>query len=919
MVEIQPPDTAGSGVRAPAGGGDGQNARDGIVHCCSTSWFGCAPRRTICVAACLWVALGMKSGVRAQAPGGGGGRLERLEVLQDRWPRAFFFRIAESLAANPRYPYEEWDAQMSRLSGIMGKVLDEEIPRRSKRNIAAFTQFKQRHPEQAVLLHYNGNARDPRNAVGKFFAGHWVYYVGCRITRDLPAENGVSEMRVADPTRFRTAIGRYGRDNEDIGLCLLDDQGRPDWTRSEQVQLLGVDVERRVLRVRRGCYGTKPRAFPAGRSWAAAHVSEGPWGGRSHLLWLYNYATHSPRDSRGRTCADVLVADLAAEFADSGRLGAFDGLEFDVLAFRRWPADPGVRRGVDTDGDGKSDQGLDSNGRNVYGIGVVRFLQRLRKRLGPDRLILADGNSDAAQRGFGILNGIESEGWPTLRDMEIADWSGGLNRHFFWRTTAFSPEFNYVNHKFIEVLGLGRQRFPRVPFSRHRLVFAAALFTDSAICYSVPPPRPAGAAKRAPYPVWDELWKGRDHEKGWLGRPTGPPRRLAVEAPDMLNGLGEAPGRALLRQLRPAAGTTVEIADRSVVITAGPDGTAPLRVHLRAVPCRGPDLTVRVTTVAAPMQGYPATIARAGWCGISAPSWVLTRAGGGPPRTGMRLRGESADRPLDPSRGAVVKYRAAWTVGARALPAYFCHPPWRGGTTGLTFWERDVVVPENGVLRFAIGMGKLSPARSDGVLFRVLLRPAGAAGGDDGAWRTLFEKNYNAFVWEDQQVSLKHWAGQRVALRFVSDAGPADNSTTDHSAWGDVRVVADGPEPPRTKPVRFMTFAGTEPFTSWFTFRQVRTPSVDLVFEFEGRGPVSIRRIAVFAAPDVIVRAYEHGAVLANPSLHPVDLNLARLFPGRRFRRLLGSPEQDPGTNNGERVGGSITLGARDALFLCSE
>jgi len=888
------------------------------VRYCSVR-FGWLVRRTVGAVICLWCAgFGTAYSLRAQVPQKDTGRLGRLEILQDRWPRAFFFRVAEGLAANPRLPFEAWDAQMSRLSGIMGKVLDEEIPGRSKRNITAFTRFKQRHPKQVVLLHYNGNARDPRNAVGKFSAGHWIYYAGCRLTRDLPAEDGVSEMHVEDPTRFRTAVGRYGRDNEDVGLCLLDDRGRPDWTRSEQVQLLAVDVKRRVLKVRRGCYGTTPRAFPAGKSWAAAHVSEGPWGGRSHLLWFYNYSTHCPRDSQGRTSADILLADLAAEFANGGRLGAFDGLEFDVLAFRRWPANPGTRRGVDTDGDGKSDQGLDRNGRNVYGIGVVRFLRRLRNRLGPDRLILADGNSDAAQRGFGLLNGIESEGWPTLRDTEIADWSGGLNRHFYWLATAFPPSFNYVNHKFVEVMGLGRQRRPEVPFSRHRLVFAAALVTDSAICYSFPPPRGKGAAKGAPYPVWDELWKGIEREKGWLGRPVGPPRRLAPETPDVLNGAGAVPGQALLRRLRPAENTNAEIANGAVRITARPGAIGPLRVSLRAVPCRGPDLTVRVTMTAEPMEGYPVTIARAGWCGIADPAWVLVRADD-PPRTGMRLRGESVDRPLDRTSGATVQYRAARNVGGRVLPAYFCHPPWRGKKTGYTFWERAVTVPQKGVLRFAVGMGKLSPARSDGVLFRVLLRPADVSDEASGSWRVLFEKNYKAFAWEDHQISLKRWAGRRVVLRFVSDAGPANNSTTDHSAWGDVRVVSDGPEPPRTKPVRAMTFVGTGAFTSWFTFREVRTPKVDLLFEFEGRGPVHLRNVAAFSAPDVIVRAYEYGAVLANPSHHPVTLDLAALFPGRRFRRLRGSPEQDVAVNNGQQVGPTVTLGERDALFLVAE
>src|SRR5689334_15988935 len=89
--------------------------------------------------------------------------LRSLSVLkQDDYPRAFFFRSSEGAAANPRSSYEQSDRTFSRLVGIEGKVLEEEVPGRSVKNIEFFTRFKGEHPEQLVLLHYNGNARDPR-------------------------------------------------------------------------------------------------------------------------------------------------------------------------------------------------------------------------------------------------------------------------------------------------------------------------------------------------------------------------------------------------------------------------------------------------------------------------------------------------------------------------------------------------------------------------------------------------------------------------------------------------------------------------------------------------------------------------------------------------------------------------------------
>ena len=43
-----------------------------------------------------------------------------------------------------------------------------------------------------------------------------------------------------------------------------------------------------------------------------------------------------------------------------------------------------------------------------------------------------------------------------------------------------------------------------------------------------------------------------------------------------------------------------------------------------------------------------------------------------------------------------------------------------------------------------------------------------------------------------------------------------------------------------------------------------------------------------------------------------------RLLPGRK-RRLRGSPEQDPTTNDGTPVGRTIRLAAKEGLFLVKE
>jgi hypothetical protein len=832
--------------------------------------------------------------------------LQSLRVLGPEYPRAFFFRASESLAANARMPYDRWDACFSRLMGIEGKVLEEEIPGRSIRNVDAFTRFKQRHPEQLVLLHYNGNARDPRYQREAYFAGHFLYFNGAKILDDVPAEAGQTEIRVADASLFRTGVGRYRWSNDDVGLCALDADGKPNWHESEQAQLISVDPRRGVIRVKRGCYGTAPRAFRAGQSYAAAHVTEGPWGRISNLLWYYNHATVCPRDRNGRTSSQIHVEELAGRFLPGGELEVFAGLEFDVLHHE--VGSRGGKFGVDCNADGEIDNGV-VDGLNVYGIGVVELCRALREKLGPNRLILADGMGLRNQRALRILNGIESEGWPTLSDWEIRDWSGGLNRHFFWAANAHPPVFNYVNHKFTTAGDApGSRKVPEVPLSVHRLVFAAATFTDSAVCYSFAAPKRPDEV----FGIWDELRKGTENELGWLGRPLGPAVRLASSRADLLEGGGEVIGPPLAERFV-GEGIAFSPGENGLKIEAVDRGAGSLRFRLCSVPCDGPDLFVSVVADAAPRAGYPPEIPRMTWVGIAPPEGQLVRKE--PPAVGMCLR-EGQETRITPESGASVRWMPARSLGGETHDCYMVHPPYKE-SVGYAFWEREAHVPEDGSLELFTGMGEKSPTRSDGVTFRVLAAEAKAGG--PAAYRPLLEQSQVESKWVRHQVSLADWAGRRVRLRFVSDCGPGDNSTTDHSYWGDVCVSTPDRREGLTEPVRHMTWVNDRAFTSGFYFHDVRSGSIDLEFEVEGSEPMRIEAIRAAAYPDVIYRPFQRGLVLANPSPRPFEFDLPRLVPGRRFRRLRGSAEQDPIANDGSPVAGRITLGPQEGLFLVEE
>lgn len=823
---------------------------------------------------------------------------DALMVLEPGHPQAFFFRAAEGPPALPRTPYEAWANDFNRLMGIMGKCLDEEVLGRELRNPEFFCRFKRDYPRQAVLLHFNGNSRDPRHGTGAYFPGHWIYRNATPILTDVAAEEGETEIGVGDVTDFHLGAGRYRTSNDDIALFGTAVDGRHDWGHCEQVQLVAVDKKNNRIRVRRGCYGTRPLAFKRGAARAAAHAVEGPWGKKNNLLWFYNFATHCPRDGEGKTCADRLVDDLAAWFGKGGKLEAFDGLEFDVL-FNETHGD--------TDGDGKPDDGV-VGGVNAYGAGVIEFARQLRKRMGEDRLLLADGalgwGGRRSQRAFGIFNGIESEGFPNLDDWDFADWSGGMNRHAFWKANGRAPSLSYINHKWIEpVAGRpGETVNPEVPWGRHRLSFAAAQFTDAAICYSYAPAR--GADGR--YGIWDELRCGADNRLGWLGRPEGPPVHMAAAQPDLLGNKAIA---SLIGRIKGPVAATASA--EGIMVTPDSADSAQLEWTIGDVPTKGGDLVLLVTMTGEPMKGCPREMARFVRCEIS--GGLVDLMGDAPSLTGMALRG-SAETAIAGASGAAVKSRLRTTMGDKTLPAFGVHPPYRGGT-GYVFWCADADVAPTSELRFHIGMGEKAPSRSDGVSFKVLV--AEISEGRPGAFEKIFEKNTNAHQWIPCSVPLARFSGKRLRIKFVADCGPADNAVTDHGYWADVkisRVGLAGDE--ATEPSASMTWLNDRPFTSAFYFRDVRSPVVDFRFQVDGGERVVLSKIEAHAHPDAMYRLFENGIVLANPSRSPYRFDLDHISPGRRYRRIQGTPSQDIGANSGRPVTGSMTLGERDALFL---
>ena len=84
----------------------------------------------------------------------------------------------------------------------------------------------------------------------------------------------------------------------------------------------------------------------------------------------------------------------------------------------------------------------------------------------------------------------------------------------------------------------------------------------------------------------------------------------------------------------------------------------------------------------------------------------------------------------------------------------------------------------------------------------------------------------------------------------------------------------------------------------------------------EEPGEVTIENLEVRqGCGDVLYRKFQNGLVLLNGSAtSDTTFQVAELFPGESYRRIKGT--QDTEHNSGEPVGRSLTLGARDGIFL---
>ena len=154
-------------------------------------------------------------------------------------------------------------------------------------------------------------------------------------------------------------------------------------------------------------------------------------------------------------------------------------------------------------------------------------------------------------------------------------------------------------------------------------------------------------------------------------------------------------------------------------------------------------------------------------------------------RSGMMMRGSSAEVPVDKDTGARIGWSAMVNEGVKRNTLSF-RPPYRGDKTGYVFARYRVKLPQDGVVFTAKIAKSRSSVLGDGILFRVLVRETAGTPGECAA-----EMKVKDYCWHDFRADLTRWAGHAVELILVGDPGPANNTLGDDGGWADMYLELD--------------------------------------------------------------------------------------------------------------------------------
>jgi len=181
---------------------------------------------------------------------------------------------------------------------------------------------------------------------------------------------------------------------------------------------------------------------------------------------------------------------------------------------------------------------------------------------------------------------------------------------------------------------------------------------------------------------------------------------------------------------------------------------------------------------------------RAGIAKVSLVSFNHFRPATRPPQDIVSHRG-----PFDRTSGQAARFLARdLTAEGVARRGILAHSPTGSNTERYTFGRYDATVPAEGDPRlvFATGLAIKRYPKMDGVTFRVAVIR-------DGRATCVFDVHQRALGWQPREVSLRAFAGRRVAIEFRTSCGPpGSNTVADWGAWAEPRLVTGPAAAPTT-------------------------------------------------------------------------------------------------------------------------
>jgi hypothetical protein len=447
-------------------------------------------------------------------------KTDQLDIFSDKPLKQLYFRYTEGSLRN--MPEAAWMKRWSRFDGIVLKAYGEEGAPFTQKERDTLKRYKQTFPEKALLLHFNGRARDPLFQPIQGTARDFLYFGGTKNKSAIYSNEVISKIYVEKAGVFRRMRELPDGVYDDIVLVKVDSKNRLDWTQFEHAKVIEVNFDNRFIKVKRDITSVGKIAGKPGQVHIAMHAAKGPFfAANKQRLWEYNWFAALDKEAKENTLQTSLVNFLATELLTNSRF--FDGVSIDVLTETRSSRVFGYSTLLDLDQDGKGDTPSEEFD-HLHSLAIYQFLEKLRFRLSTDKLIIADGAS-VNQRAVGLLNGIESEGWPNFRDPEIKQWSSGLNRQRYWNEFGQSPQFSYF--KLAEYLDEQNKKI--IPTrSARRLAIAGAILTGAAIS---PAHRPNGV----PFHKWPEFRELRN-----LGKAIGEIQSIRDSTPLQLITEGKA-------------------------------------------------------------------------------------------------------------------------------------------------------------------------------------------------------------------------------------------------------------------------------------------------------------------------------------------------------------------------------------------